>query len=104
MQESGGLLVYGPGGHCTALWCGWVLPPVSLFLYTLFRAATVTEKCSRVPALLNSWRFGESEVDHGRQHLVQYITHSAAGFYVKGVRLNAYMALKLTYLLMTVMF
>jgi len=92
------------GGRCAALWCGWVLPPMLLVIYTVFRAAAVTEKCCRVPALVNSWPFTEEQIDNGRQYVVEYITHSAAGFYVKGVRLSAFMAFKLTYLFGVVMF
>jgi len=88
----------GPGSRCSALWCGWAFAPVALVLYTVFRAAAVTEKCSRVPALVNSWTFDDQQIDHGRQYVVQYITDSAAGFYVKGVRLNGFMALKLAYI------
>jgi len=59
----------------------------------LYCAAAVTEKCSRVPALLNAMAMQHEE----RQCLVQYVTNSAAGFYVKEVRLTAGIALKLTY-------
>jgi hypothetical protein len=86
--------------HCSALWCGWILPPVVLVLITVFRAAAVSEKCSRVPALVNSWTYEDGRhIDQERQYVVQYIMHSAAGFYVKGVRLQTFMAIKLTYLL-----
>lgn len=70
---------------------------MALLLYTVFRAAAVTEKCSRVPALINSWMFTGKHLDDGRQYIVQHITSSNAGFYVKGVRLTALMALKLMY-------
>lgn len=94
-----------PGGQCFSLWCGWVIPPIMLMIYTTFRAAAVTEKCCRVPALVNSWPFKDDRwIDYGRQYAVEYITNSAAGFYVKGVRLSAFMAFKLTYLFGVVMF
>lgn len=65
----------------------------------------VTEKCTRVPSLVNSWSFGEETcLDAGRQYVVQYIEQSAAGFYVKGVRLRAYMALKISYLFGALLF
>lgn len=35
----------------------WSLPPIAAFLYTLMRAAAVTEKASRVAPLVNSWQF-----------------------------------------------
>jgi len=105
LQGAGNSLrLTGPGSQCAAFWCGWVLSPVVLVLFTVFRAAQVTEKCSRVPALVNSWTFEDRQIDHGRQYVVQYITHSAAGFYVKGVRLSAYMALKLMYIFGGVLF
>jgi len=73
-----------------------LLPVVLLSLGAwthLYCAAAVTEKCSRVPALLNAMAIQHEE----RQCLVQYVTNSAAGFYVKEVRLTAGIALKLTY-------
>eukprot|EP00440_Ansanella_granifera_P073830 gb/GFBE01080109.1/.p1 GENE.gb/GFBE01080109.1/~~gb/GFBE01080109.1/.p1 ORF type:complete len:810 (+),score=124.32 gb/GFBE01080109.1/:1-2430(+) len=86
-----------------ALWLGWVYQPVLLFMYTVVRAAAITEKCSRVAPLVNSWDFvadadEEPVIMHlGRQYIVQYIINSGAGFYVKGVRLTAFLALKLNY-------
>merc|ERR1719210_1173034 len=61
---------------CTYLKYGWALPQMFVVLYTVFRAATVTEKCSRVPALINSWMIEESQLYQGRQYIVQYITNS----------------------------
>ena len=60
------------------------LPPLLLMVFCLFRAAAVTEKCSRAPALVNSLVVEEDVMDDARQYLVQYIEHSAAGFYIKG--------------------
>eukprot|EP00811_Abedinium_folium_P007262 NODE_1669_length_2406_cov_30.793769.p1 GENE.NODE_1669_length_2406_cov_30.793769~~NODE_1669_length_2406_cov_30.793769.p1 ORF type:complete len:654 (-),score=70.55 NODE_1669_length_2406_cov_30.793769:265-2226(-) len=79
--------------HC----CVSGLPPMVLAHYTCFRAAAITEKCQRVPALVNSWDFGGESFDLMRQYAVRYVTDSAAGFYVKGVRINAFMALKFAY-------
>lgn len=62
------------------------------------KAAAVTEKCSRVPSLINSMCFEGEEINEDRQFVVQYITNSNAGFYVKGVRLTASMVIKLLYL------
>jgi len=60
-------------------------------------AADVTEKCTRMPSLINSLTF-RNEVDPARHFLVEYVTYSAAGFYVGQVRLTAAMALKFTYI------
>lgn len=77
------------------------LPAVFLSLYALavfVKAAAVTEKCCRVPSLVNSLDNATGDdLDHSRQYIVQYIKHSDAGFYVKGVRLTAYMVIKLSY-------
>mmetsp|Transcript_43879 Transcript_43879/g.113331 ORF Transcript_43879/g.113331 Transcript_43879/m.113331 type:complete len:985 (+) Transcript_43879:49-3003(+) len=92
---------------CTKLWVGAEIPAIALALYAVFRAAAVTEKCSRVPAMINSWTFEDegsgSMMDLSRQYVVQYIIHSAAGFYVMGVRLTAFQALKLSYFVVLVL-
>eukprot|EP00747_Dinoflagellata_sp_TGD_P023617 gnl/TRDRNA2_/TRDRNA2_129942_c2_seq1.p1 gnl/TRDRNA2_/TRDRNA2_129942_c2~~gnl/TRDRNA2_/TRDRNA2_129942_c2_seq1.p1 ORF type:complete len:513 (-),score=74.71 gnl/TRDRNA2_/TRDRNA2_129942_c2_seq1:84-1457(-) len=90
---------------CESWWGVLVAAPVQyvllgvLTLVTLFKAALVSEKCARVPALVNSFIKHEKYIDHDRQFVVQYIANSAAGIYVKGVRLTAFMALKVTYIL-----
>lgn len=61
-----------------------------------FNAASVTDKCARVPPLVNSLSFGQ-DFDHERQYVVEYIIHSVAGFYVFEVRLTSSMALKFLY-------
>lgn len=61
-----------------------------------FVAASVTDKCSNVPSLVNSLYFGQ-HIDHKRQYVVEYIVHSAAGFYVFEIRLTSGMVLKCTY-------
>ena len=83
---------------------GWLFPPVLLFLYSMMRAAGVTEKASRVAPLVNSWHFGDQDddtmpswMDLGRQYIVQYMIQSEAGFYVQGVRLHAFQVTKLSY-------
>lgn len=85
-------------------WLGWVYPPVLLLLYSLTRAAAVSEKCSRVAPFINSWDFPSEEEEYyqqwlheGRQYIVQYIMQSEAGFYVKGVRLSNFTVMKLCY-------
>lgn len=101
-----GMVIAGPStSMCAVLRLGWVLVIVAQTLHVVFSAAGVTEKCTRVPSLVNSWSFGEETcLDAGRQYVVQYIEQSAAGFYVKGVRLRAYMALKISYLFGALLF
>lgn len=91
----------------------WSLPPIILFLYTMMRAAAVTEKASRVSPLVNSWTFedskGELQEDQGwmdleRQYLVQYINQSEAGFYVQGVKIRNFQVTKMCYYLGAVLF
>lgn len=65
-------------------------------LYVLLLAAMITEKCSRVPSLINAVDFGPG-TERARQHTVDYVTGSAAGFYVFGMRLTTAMAVKLMY-------
>lgn len=94
-----------PNAVCVSLWCGWLLPPVFMLLYIVFRAAAVSERCSRVPALVNSWALEEGKtIDYDRQFAVQHFALSNAGFYVTGVRLSASLALKLSYLVGAVLF
>merc|ERR1712032_15302 len=91
---------------CRAPWAAWLaghlpymlLAVVSLVLF--FKAAAVTEKCMRVPSLMNSVPSCTSDpIDHQRQYVVHYILNSEAGFYIKGMRLTTFMALKLSYLI-----
>jgi hypothetical protein len=91
--------------ECAVCWGTSVLLPFVSTLYSLLRAAAVTEKCSRVPSLINSIILGstpsateECGLDEKYRHLVEYITISAAGFYVHGMRITAFMALKLIYI------
>lgn len=86
----------------------WLAPPLLLFLYVLMRAASVTEKASRVAPLVNSWQFdrrksvvnpGVHWMDSGRQYMVQYIRQSEAGFYLQGKRLYMFQVTKLCYYL-----
>jgi len=65
-------------------------------MLTFFRAAEVSERCMRMPSVINSLNFGEC-VDAQRHYLVEFINYSAAGFYVWEVRLTTAIALKLTY-------
>jgi hypothetical protein len=75
-----------------------VLPNLFMSLICLVRAAAVTEKCSRVPALVNAVGVEEHPLDDERQYFVQFIEQSAAGFYVNGIRFTASMVLKLSYI------
>jgi len=50
-------------------------------LYVLLLAATISEQCTSVPALVNAISFGEG-MEIARQRTVDYISSSAAGFYV----------------------
>eukprot|EP00747_Dinoflagellata_sp_TGD_P077875 gnl/TRDRNA2_/TRDRNA2_159792_c2_seq1.p1 gnl/TRDRNA2_/TRDRNA2_159792_c2~~gnl/TRDRNA2_/TRDRNA2_159792_c2_seq1.p1 ORF type:complete len:167 (+),score=34.99 gnl/TRDRNA2_/TRDRNA2_159792_c2_seq1:1-501(+) len=68
-----------------------------------FSAAAVTDKCARVPALVNSLSFGK-DIDMERQYVVDYIINSAAGFYIFEVRLTSAMALKFAYLMFIIAF
>jgi len=67
-------------------------------LYALLLASMVSEKCTRVPALVNAISFGEGS-DRARQHTVDYIASSAAGFYVFDTRLTSAMVVKTIYVL-----
>lgn len=93
----------------------WSLPPIVLFLYTMMRAAAVTEKANRVSPLVNSWTFEEKDepgefrneqewMDLERQYLVQYINQSEAGFYVQGVKIRTFQVTKLCYYLGAILF
>eukprot|EP00928_Gymnodinium_smaydae_P055774 TRINITY_DN39257_c0_g1_i1.p1 TRINITY_DN39257_c0_g1~~TRINITY_DN39257_c0_g1_i1.p1 ORF type:complete len:462 (+),score=33.52 TRINITY_DN39257_c0_g1_i1:203-1387(+) len=93
-----------PAGKYALLWALLCLLGVVLAFLSLFRAAIVSEKCSRVPALLNTLRLEGSPINFERQYVVQYIEHSAAGFYIKGVRLTPFMVLKMAYLVGAVVF
>mmetsp|Transcript_7678 Transcript_7678/g.19022 ORF Transcript_7678/g.19022 Transcript_7678/m.19022 type:complete len:188 (-) Transcript_7678:100-663(-) len=69
----------------------------AVMLVGQYRAAAVTEKCLRVPALMNSLVVQGHPINGALEFLVQFITQSAAGFYVRGVRLTAFMVLKGAY-------
>lgn len=65
-------------------------------LYVLLSAATISGKCGRLPALVNAISFGAG-TERARQHTVDYISSSAAGFYVYDVRLMTSTVLKFVY-------
>lgn len=66
-------------------------------------AAAVTDKCMRVPALINSLSFGPG-TERERHHLIEYIYHSAAGFYICDMRLTLGMVAKFIYVWLIVLF
>lgn len=66
-------------------------------LYSLLLAAMVSEKSSRVPALINAVSFGPG-TERTRQETVDYVTSSAAGFYVFDMRLTTARVVKLMYI------
>lgn len=61
-----------------------------------FCAGAVTDKCARVPALVNSLDVG-SGLDHDRLYVVEYISHSQAGFYMFEARVTSAVVLKVFY-------
>lgn len=85
-------------GACFGFWVGWVVPPTALVFYTVFRAASVSEHCDRVPAMVNCGLFEDGEIDNQKLYAVQYIRQSAAGFYIKGVHVTTTWAFKLSYM------
>jgi len=67
-----------------------VLPKLLLAFYSCYRAAQVTERCKKAPALVNmvisprlDWERAER-----LQNVVQYIARSDAGFYIFSNRLD----------------
>eukprot|EP00928_Gymnodinium_smaydae_P038761 TRINITY_DN26654_c0_g1_i1.p1 TRINITY_DN26654_c0_g1~~TRINITY_DN26654_c0_g1_i1.p1 ORF type:complete len:768 (+),score=126.72 TRINITY_DN26654_c0_g1_i1:77-2380(+) len=92
-----GKYVFEGQARCALPHVAFGLPYLCLAFYGLARAAAVTEKCSRVPALINSLNFESCPLHPERQYLVQYVEHSAAGFYINGVRLTGFMVLKVAY-------
>jgi len=68
------------------------------------RAASVTEKCFRVPPMVNSVLLEPDKyIDENRQYLVTFVANSHAGFYVKGIRFTFAMLARFCYLYGTVM-
>ena len=61
-----------------------------------FKAADVTDRCARVPSLINSCDFG-ADIDRDRQYIVEYVQNSAAGFYFFEIRLTSGMTFKFSY-------
>lgn len=66
--------------------------------WIFFKAAAITDKCARVPSLINSCTF-EADIDLERQYVVEYVLFSSAGFYVFDVCLTSDMILRFAYIL-----
>lgn len=94
------------GSHSAASAVPTMLPGVLLatgILRTFFLAASITDKCVRIPSLINSLSFGDG-TDRVKQHMVEYILNSAAGFYVCDVRLTVAIAVRFLYMWFVVAF
>lgn len=70
---------------------------VIAIIRVFFLAGSVTDKCARVPALVNSLDVGTG-LDHDRLYVVEYISHSQAGFYMFEARVTSAVVLKVFYL------
>lgn len=66
-----------------------------LLVRVFFVAAGISDKCARVPALVNSLSFGAGT--ERRQLRIEYIVRSDAGFHIRDVRLTNAMAVKFLY-------
>lgn len=82
-------------GRTTLLDICPIMPLLFQLVHTFFRAAHVTDKCTRMPSLLNL--FFSQEMDTELEYVVNYVNNSAAGFYVFEVRVTTAIALKLVY-------
>ena len=60
------------------------------------QAADVTDKCARVPSLLNACVF-VADIDRDRQYIVDYVQPGAAGSYFFVIRLTSSMTFKFSY-------
>jgi hypothetical protein len=89
-------LYRGEAGSLTTLGIASTSLLVFGVMFVFFKASEVSERCMRMPALINSLHFGK-HVDTKRHYLVEFVTYSHAGFYVGEVRLTTAIALKLTY-------
>jgi len=87
--------------RCIALLPGLLIALV--VLRTMMVAASVTDKCARVPMLVNSISVG-TDLDQERMYTVEYIVHSQAGFYFLEVRLTTSTVLKTVYIACAVTF
>jgi hypothetical protein len=85
-----------------------VLPKLVLTFYSCYRAAQVTERCKKAPALVNMVISGPQALDWERaerlQNVVQYIAQSDAGFYIFSKRLDMSTVWKWIYIVGLFMF
>lgn len=78
-----------------------ILPLISLSALAgclLVQSSCITEKCSVLAPLANQV-MSDDPMDAGRSYLVCFLTDSAAGIYVKGVRMDMQMAVNIIYFL-----
>jgi len=67
--------------------------------FVLFvQAAGLTGTCARVPPVMNAVNVADSAINHDRHYLVSFISHSQAGFCVKGQRVDATILLYFCYI------
>lgn len=71
-------------------------------IYSLAKAAHITELCKRLPSLMSSVAADEDPQE--RNGVLQFIIMSDAGFQIKGVKLSASFILKVFYVLGAVVF
>lgn len=73
----------------------FLLPVLMLFFVEMvfWRGTAITEKCRIVPAFVNQIPAGR-RINMERSYLVQFITDSSAGFFVREVKLTREMLLK----------
>lgn len=75
----------------------WGAMTTTLLAVRLLASATsITDKCMRVPAFVNSLG-PDIALDQARLYLVHYVVYSNAGFYTYGVRLHSGLVLRLFY-------
>eukprot|EP00930_Biecheleria_cincta_P066976 TRINITY_DN5331_c1_g1_i8.p1 TRINITY_DN5331_c1_g1~~TRINITY_DN5331_c1_g1_i8.p1 ORF type:complete len:611 (-),score=109.06 TRINITY_DN5331_c1_g1_i8:103-1875(-) len=63
----------------------------------LLQCAWITDKCAILAPLIN--QISTAAMDEARQYLARYLTDSAAGIYVQGVRLDMMMVVNILYFL-----
>jgi len=83
-----------------------LVPAAMVLAYTaqvFVRATAVTDKCARVPPLVNSLA-SENLMDLERQYVVQYVLHSDAGFHMFHIKVTFAMVLKVMYVSVAVVF
>jgi len=69
-------------------------------LMIFVKAAGVTETCTHVPPMMNAVKVDDvrTAINHDRQYVVSYITHSQAAFRVKGSRIDTTMLMNYCYI------